>query len=137
MPLRFPCLQLSLSVGGVLRPYWPNGVMHYPGLDAFAVARGSVLRVPATGIDTRSDYVLFGSDVARALGLSLPLPRQAPFSGAAGTQAGVLSFPPDGLVGLFVTDYTEYCYLPSPLVAFHPPSPNPQSQRSVLGLTAF
>jgi hypothetical protein len=67
----------------------------------------------------------------------LPFPRQAAFSGAAGTQAGILSFPPNGLVSLFVTDYTEYCFLPSPLVAFHPPTPRAQSQRSVLGLTGF
>lgn len=38
-------------------------------------------------------------------------------------------------MSLFVTDYTEYCYLPAPLIGFH--APTPQSQRSVLGLTGF
>ena len=37
--------------------------------------------------------------------------------------------------GLFVTDLTEYCYLPSQPVGFHPPSPH--AQRSVLGMTGF
>jgi hypothetical protein len=89
-----------------------------------------------TPLDSCSHYVLVGSDVAHSLRLPLLFPRQAAFSGAAGTQAGILSFPPDGLVSLFATDYTEYCYLPAPLIAFHPPSLNPQ-QRSVLGLTGF
>jgi hypothetical protein len=87
--------------------------------------------------NTRSDYVLFASSIAQRLGLTLPFPRQSTFSGAAGTQAGTLSFPPNVLVSLFVTDYTEYCYLPSPLLAFHPPAPPAQNQCSVLGLTGF
>jgi hypothetical protein len=48
-----------------------------------------------------------------------------------------ISFPPDGLVSLFVTDYREYAWLPSPLVGFHPPTPGAASQRSVLGQTGF
>jgi hypothetical protein len=41
------------------------------------------------------------------------------------------------LVSLFVTDYREFAYLPSPLVGFHPPSPTALRQRSVLGQTGF
>ena len=58
-------------------------------------------------------------------------------SGAAGAHAGTVSFPPEGLVSLFVTDYHEYYYLPGPLVGFHAPSPLAAQQRSVLGLTGF
>jgi hypothetical protein len=67
----------------------------------------------------------------------LPFARQQAISGAAGTQAATFSFPPDGLVSLFVTDYTEYAFLPAPLVGFHPPVSGPSSQRSVLGKTGF
>jgi hypothetical protein len=110
--------------------------MFSPACEAYVLAGQLVERVFAS-IDSRSDYVLFGAAVAPRLGLTLPFPRQSAFSGAAGTQAGVISFPPDGLVSLFVTDYTEYCYLPAPLIAFHPPALHPQLQRSVLGLTGF
>jgi hypothetical protein len=113
-----------------------GGVMFSPAREAYVVAGQLVERVFAA-VDSRSDYVLFGSAVAPRLGLTLPFSRQSTFSGAAGTQAGVLSFPPDGLVSLFVTDYTEYSFLPSPLIAFHPPAPHPHTQRSVLGLTGF
>jgi hypothetical protein len=89
----------------------------------------------AAGIDTQSDYVAIASLAAVPLGLTLPLARQENYSGAAGSQAGTLSFPPDGLVGLFVTDLVEYCYLPSQPIGFHPPSPH--AQRSVLGMTGF
>jgi hypothetical protein len=67
----------------------------------------------------------------------LPFPRQEGVSGAAGTQAATFSFPPDGLVSLFVTDYREYAFLRGPLVGFHPPGPGAANQRSVLGLTGF
>lgn len=136
MPLRFPCSRLALSSSGVLHPYWTGGVMFSPACTAYVVVAHQVERV-FVSIDSRSDYVLFAAAVAQRLGLSLPFTRQAAFSGAAGTQAGILSFPPDGLVSLFVTDYTEYCYLPAPLIAFHPPTPQRQMQRSVLGLTGF
>src|SRR5262249_30083874 len=76
-------------------------------------------------------------DLARRLGLHLPYARQATISGAAGTQTATLSFPPDGLVSLFVTDYQEYCYLQAPLVGFHSPSVPMGSQRCVLGRTGF
>jgi hypothetical protein len=91
----------------------------------------------AAQIDTAADYVLLGSDVATDLGLTLPFPRQGGMSGAAGAHAATVSFPPEGQVSLFVTDYREYYYLPAPLVGFHPPSPLAAQQRSVLGLTGF
>jgi hypothetical protein len=105
-------------------------------MDVFLV-RGNVVVTTHAGIDTRSDFVACEVTVARQLGYVPPLARQAGYSGAGGTQAGALSFPPDGQVGLFVTDYTEYCYLPSSPIGFHPPSPHAHQQRSVLGLTGF
>jgi hypothetical protein len=111
-------------------------VLFSPACAAY-VAVGQLVERVFASVDTRSDYVVFASSVAQRLGLTIPFARQAAFSGAAGTQAGVLSFPPDGLVSLFVTDFTEYCYLPAPLIAFHPPAPQPRIQRSVLGLTGF
>jgi hypothetical protein len=58
-------------------------------------------------------------------------------SGLGGVQTATVSFPPDGLVSLFVTDYREYCYLARPLVGFHAPGRGASAQRSVLGLTGF
>ena len=101
---------VRVSPGSVLGPHWRRGDLLAPGIEAFFVCGPAVASVPA-GIDTRSDYVACGSDVATRLGLSLPFPRQATFSGAGGTQAGTLSFPSEGLVGLFVADFREYCYL--------------------------
>ena len=136
MPLRVICPRGVISPGLLLRAYWQGGTFPSPRLTTYLVCGRTVTWVEA-GIDTQSDYVAITSRAAQRLGLTLPFPRQEPFSGAAGTQAGTLSFPPDGLVGLFVTDLTEYCYLPSPLIAFHPPSPQAPLQRSVLGLTGF
>jgi hypothetical protein len=86
------------------------------------IGPGPRVAVENAQIDTGSDYVVFASTVASGVGLTLPQPRQVSFSGAAGSQAGTISFPPDGLVALFVTDYREYCYLPTPLIGFHPPA---------------
>src|SRR5262245_55501675 len=106
-----------------MHPYWPGHVFSDPSCTTYLVCGSRVAQVP-TGIDNRSDYVVFSSTVAASLGLTLPFARQTAFSGAAGTQAGTLSFPPDGLVGLFVTDLTEYCYLPASPIGLHtPPRP--------------
>jgi hypothetical protein len=82
-----------------------------------------------------TDHIVLASDVAVNLGLTLPFPRQMGMSGAAGSYAMTLSFLPDGLVPLFVTDYREYCYLPSPLIGFHPPAPPGASGRPHLQLS--
>jgi hypothetical protein len=90
-------------------------------------------------VDTASDYIVLDPALAGSLGVSLPSPRQMPVGGAGGF-SWMLSFPPDGQVALFVTDYREFCYLPASLVGFHPPPPlgtPPASLRSVLGLTGF
>jgi hypothetical protein len=39
--------------------------------------------------------------------------------------------PWNGLMSLFVTDYTEYAFLPAPLTGFHPPAAAPGQQRSL------
>jgi hypothetical protein len=88
-------------------------------------------------IDTGADYTVIASDIALDLGLTLPFPRQLSISGAGGTYTGTVSFPPDGLVSMFVTDYREYCYLPTPLIGFHALAPRGSGQRSVLGLAGF
>jgi hypothetical protein len=103
----------------------------------YAVGPGGLVTSRFAQVDSAADYVLLESTVASDLGLSLPFRRQTGMSGAAGAHAATVSFPPEGLVSLFVTDYREYCYLPAPLVGFHPPSPLAAQQRSVLGLTGF
>jgi hypothetical protein len=95
----------------MIRPYWTGGIFLSAGLTAYLV-HGQVVATVSAGIDTRSDYVLIESGAAPKLGLTLPFSRQAPYSGAAGTQAGTLSFPPDGLVSLLVTDYTSIAICP-------------------------
>ncbi len=137
MPLRLPCLPVQLTPGSVLYSYWGPTGYHRPIFDVFLAGPGNrILWAPAQ-VDTASDYVLFDAGVAASLGLTPPFPRQTAFSGAAGTQSSLLSFPDDGVVSLFVTDYQEYAYLPAPLVGFHPPGPAAAQQRSVLGQTGF
>jgi hypothetical protein len=106
-------------------------------VDLFVVGPGGKFLVEPTQIDTAADFSLLASRVAAGLGLSLPYPRRIQVSGAAGTQTATVSFPPDGLVSLFVTDYREYGYLARPLVGFHARSRTAAAQRSVLGLTGF
>lgn len=136
MPLRFPCTRRVISPALLMHPYWPRRLFSNVCMDVWLICGQDVTMLNA-GLDTRSDYVVVSSGIAPMLGLTLPFARQAAFSGAAGTQAGTLSFPPDGLVGLFVTDYTEYCYLPASPIGFHPPSSQAHLQRSVLGMTGF
>jgi hypothetical protein len=137
MPLRLPCLPVQLTPGSLLYSYWGALGYHRPIFDVFIVGPGQrFTRIPAQ-MDTASDYVVLDSNVATTLGLALPFPRLMGASGAGGSQAATFSFPPDGLLSLFVTDYREYAYLPSPLVGFHPPAASGVRQRSVLGQTGF
>jgi hypothetical protein len=136
MPLRFPCLPGKLGPGGVLFSVLGTRGLHRPDLDLYAVGPGGVSATFQARIDTASDYVVLPSSVAVPLGLTLPFPQQQP-AGGAGGHGFSLSFAPLGLIGLFVTDYTEYCYLPSPLVGLHDPALPVTAQRSVLGLTGF
>lgn len=135
MPLRLPCLPVTLTAGSVLDRHFAPAGLRRPYLDVHVVGPGGASSVALAHIDTGADYTLFGSDVARKLSLTLPFATQARSSGAAGAYVSTYSFPPDGLLSLFVTDYTEYCYLPTPLIGFHPPGP--LRQRSVLGLAGF
>jgi hypothetical protein len=137
MPLRLPCLPVQLTPGSLLYSYWGALGYHRPILDLYII--GPSLRISQTPaqIDTASDYVILGSRVASQLGLALPFPRSTGASGMGGSQVVTFSFPPDSLVSLFVTDYREYAFLPSPIVGFHSPGPGAASQRSVLGQTGF
>jgi hypothetical protein len=99
------------------------------------VGPGNQVKWVPVQVDSASDYVVLSSTVAQSLGLTLPVPRQVMISGVAGVQATTFSFPPDGLVSLFVTDYNEFAYLSGPLIGFHAPGPPGIQQRSVLGLT--
>jgi len=106
MPLRLPCKQIRPTPGTLLYSYWGLTGYHRPIFDVFLVGPGNLITVAPAQIDTASDYVIFEAGVAPAIGITLPFPRQTAPSGAAGTQTLTLSFPPDGLVSLFVTDYT-------------------------------
>jgi len=136
MPLRFPCLPASLSASPLVS-YWGAAGLYRPRADVWLIGPGGQVSVVQAQIDTAADYNLFESGIATTLGLTLPFPRQLAMSGAAGTQVASVSFSPDGLIALFLTDYREYCYLPGPLIGFHPPGAQATSQRSVLGLTGF
>jgi hypothetical protein len=123
-----------LTPGSLLHAYWGAAGFHRPAFDLYLAGPGKqVICVPAQ-IDCASDYTVFAAKVAHGLGLSLPFPRQAGFTGAGGSYSGTASFPPDGQVSLFVTDFHEYVYLPGPLIGFQAPG---AGQRSVLGLSGF
>lgn len=136
MPLRITCPGRVISPGQLLWPYWLGGSCLSARITTYLVCGRAITWVEGR-IDTQSDYVAITSLAAPRLGLTLPFARQEVYSGAAGTQAGTLSFPPDGRVGLFVTDLVEYCYLPAQPIGFLAPSPHAHLQRSVLGLTGF
>lgn len=137
MPLRLPCKPTQSSPGTLLYPYGGPLGFHRPSFDVFLISTAGVIVRDHPRLDTGADHTIFASDIARQLGLALPFPRQIAISGAAGTWSGAASFPPDGLVSLFVTDYREYCYLPNPLIGFLAPGPGGTSQRSVPGLSGF
>lgn len=137
MPLRLPCHRLRLQPGGLLHSYFGVTGFHRPAIDIYLVGPGGKLLCEPAQIDTGSDYTIFAAGAAASLGLSLPFPRQVGISGAGGTYTAIVSFPPDGFVSLFVTDYHEYCYLPRPLIGFHAPGPSAGKQRAVLGLSGF
>src|SRR5262249_2949567 len=135
MALRFVCKPVALTPGGVLHAHFGQRGLHRPLLEAYLAGPGGLVEWELSQVDSAADYTVFAANVAHKLGLSLPFPRQATISGAAGAVASTYSFPPAGLVSLFVADYTEYCYLPPTLIGLHPPSPH--RQRSVLGLAGF
>jgi hypothetical protein len=137
MPIRVPCSFVSLSRTGVLHPYWSARGLPRPRVDLYVIGPGGKYLIEPAQVDTAADHTLLSSGVATTLGLSLPFPRQMQISGMGGVQTAAVSFPPDGLVSLVVTDYREYAYLPRPLVGFHALSGGTTSQRSVLGLTGF
>jgi hypothetical protein len=137
VPLRLPCKPASLSPSNLLYPYWGALGFHRPAFDVFLVVAGGRIVQVTPQIDTGADETVFSSTTGRTLRLPLPFPRQIRISGAGGTYTATVSFPPDGLVSLFVTDYREFCFLPRPLIGFHAPGPGAPNQRSVLGLTGF
>jgi len=139
MPIRLPFKTVQLSPGSILYPYWGPLPRIRPKIDLFAVGPTGLVADFSAQIDSASDFVALAPDVARRVGLHPPFVRQDLASGAGGHPLH-LSFPSDGEVSLFVTDYAEFYYLPSPLVGFHTP-PLGVSQiptyRSVLGITGF
>src|SRR5262245_5277909 len=137
MPLRLPCEQTVLSPGGLLHPYWGAAGLPRPVFTVFVVGPRGKFVYERSQIDTAADCSLFTFGVAQSLRLTLPFPRRMRMSSAAGTQTATVSFPPDGLVSLFVTDFREFFYLPRPLLGFHAPGRSAAAQRSVLGLTTF
>lgn len=137
MPLRLLCPRISLSRSGLLHPYWGGQGLPRPRVDLFVIGPGGTFLIEPVQIDTAADYTLLASRLATGLKFPLPFSRQAQVSGAGGSWTSIVSFPPDGLVSLFVTDYREYAYLPRPLVGFHAAGRSAPVQRSVLGLTGF
>jgi hypothetical protein len=121
----------------VLFSYCGAAGYYRPACDIFVVGPGNRIDRVRAPIDSASDYTILAASAASTLGLTLPFPRLAGVSAAGGSQAATFSFPPVGLVSLFVTDYREYAFLPGPLVGFHPPGPGAANQRSVMGLTGF
>jgi hypothetical protein len=111
MPIRIPCCRLTLTPGQLLHGYWGTTGLPRPLVDLYVVGTGGRWVIEKAQIDTAADYSLLASQVAGRVGLSLPYPRQVRVSGMAGVQTATVSFPPDGLVSLFVTDYSEYAYL--------------------------
>jgi hypothetical protein len=120
----------------MLPRYWPNGYFR-PEIDLFAVGPNGDYTSCHGEIDNASDWVVFDSGVARALGLSPPFAQVVSVSGIAGAVQVPFTMPPDGTISLFVTDYQEYYFLPAPPVGFWPPSPTGAQRRSVLGATGF
>src|SRR5262249_23459857 len=90
----------------------------------------TVTHMNRTLADSAADFVVFDARVCQAVGLSPPFSRQVGVSSAGGPVNFTL--PDDGTFGLFVTDYTEFCYLPITPVGFWTgPGPN------VVGRTGF
>jgi hypothetical protein len=135
--MRLPYETISPTPGSLLYSYWGASGYHRPAFDVFAVGPGKRIDPFRAQIGTASDFVVLEAKVALNLGLVLPFARRVGISAGGRSQASTISFPPDGVVSLFVTDYREYAYLASPLIGFHPPGAGSPHQRSVLGQTGF
>lgn len=136
-PLVLPCLPVELKPGSLLRKRRSITVLYRPLVVAYAVEANGRISEFNGEVDTAADYTILKADVVDDLKLKRVGWEEVAISGAGGTYTGTVDFPPEGTVSLFVTDFTEYLFIPAPLIGFHPRVPNAASQRSVMGLTGF
>src|SRR5207248_2877830 len=73
-------------------------------------------------LDTGSPYIVFDEETASNLELSLPFPRRVRGQGIGGAEVD-LTFPADGEVLLFLSDYATEFYAWAPLVGFRSDPP--------------
>jgi hypothetical protein len=131
--LQFEAIRVTLNPSMILHSYWGPSNYYRPRIGVYVVGPNGMFCHETPLLDTGSDFVAFDSDVAHRIGLSPPFARSSQNQGA-GAGPFTLTFPDDGAVSLYVTDYRHYCYLPAPLVGFLPP---PVNDFAVLGVTGF
>jgi hypothetical protein len=133
MAVRFPFQTVGLTPGTELYNYWGPQGFSRPSFDIYVVGpRGQHVHVKRAQVDSASDWVVFEPRFAIAFGLIPPFSRQVGVTTAGGQVAFTL-LPRDGDLSLFVTDYTEYYFLPAPPIGFWT---GPVS-KNVLGTTGF
>jgi hypothetical protein len=137
MSVRFLFRGVQLPSTTLLAQYWGSSGYFRPDIDLYLVGPNGNSITWTGQIDTSSDWVVFDNRAAVGLGLRQPFPRVVPVSGIAGAVQAQFTMPPDGTVSLFVTDYHEYYFLPTPPVGFWPPSPTGAQRPNVLGVTGF
>jgi hypothetical protein len=120
----------------LLYEYWGAFGYSRPVIDVYAVEPTGRAVPVAAQIDSAADFVVFEDWVGQRLRLQSPFARACQVSGAGGATVTQFTLPPDGTVSLFLTDYSEWCFLPAPPVGFWPAAPKGQ-RRSVLGATGF
>src|SRR5262245_58353759 len=120
MPVRFPFLLVTLSPGvnPVLYSCWGANGYSRPmfTVHLYNPAQDLHVSIDRVRLDTGSDWIVFPSQVAQSLGLHPPFRRTVRATTASGPVA--FSLPDDGVVGLLVTDYREYYYLPASPIGF-------------------
>jgi hypothetical protein len=96
----------------LLSPYVRGSQFFRPRPDVSLIGPNNQITTTSAQIDTGADFNVFASLLAPSLGLTLPATRQFGISGAGGGYTSSLSFPPDGVVSLFLTDYQEFVTFP-------------------------
>jgi hypothetical protein len=131
--LQFEMKPVRLHPSMILHQYWGDEGYSRPKIGVYIIGPTGAYYHSTALLDSGSDFVAFDSRAAREVGLVPPFARSSR-NQAAGGASFALSFPDDGVVSLFVTDYRHYCFLPAPLVGFMPP---PVEDFAVLGATGF
>lgn len=132
--------KVSIPDDHLLHPYWGRAGYFRPYLDLLLRGPTGEVAVRQAVIDTGSPYVCFSGEIIRDLALTPPFRRTIEARGAGGEPLEI-GFPDDGLIQLFIADFTTEWFVWTPLVGILPTRParpgEDRKQTAILGWTGF